>query len=223
MTTTADKKEEMFHEPATVKRIGFVSWMEKVRDSVSAASQKTDEPTFARTDEALADLSQAQPADIQTIAASQINLLTGHYEMALKQAQKTFKAAKFALIVGALLFTLAAVFVMAGKNQAIIAVSFVGAALVALISGVNFYFYWKTVSQLKGFHFRFDRIQSYLLANSVCERLDGEAKTASRQELIRKIASIHHPGPYGRTDQGQGDDSDAGHDPGDAGTDGWKY
>jgi hypothetical protein len=218
MTTTADKNEEQLHEQAEIKRIGFVNWIEKVKDTVSAASQKTDRSASDRTDEALTSLSNAQPADIQTIAASQIQLLTSHYEMVLEQARKAFKAAKLALVAGALLFTLAALSMMAVAHQAIITISFVGGLLVALISGVNFYFYWRTIAQLKGFHYRFDRIQSYLLANSVCERLDGEAKTASRQELIRKIAAIHVHSPSGQAGQG-----DEGKEPGDAEARGWKY
>lgn len=218
MTTTADKAKKRVSETDAIKKINLANWIEKVKETVSAGMPKTDDPPPDRTDEALASLSSAEPADIQTIAASQINLLTGHYEMILRQAEKTFKAAKFALIAGALLFTLAVVFMMTGKNQAIIILGFVGAALVELISGVNFYFYWKTVSQLKGFHFRCDRIQSYLLANSVCERLDGEAQTASRQELIRKIAAIDGQRANGQT--GPGEEKSAA---GDAQAQDWKY
>ena len=194
MTTQANETSEVLRQPADIKKIGLINWLLKFKDSMVAANQQTDELSSRRTDEALASLTKAKPADLHTIAASQINVLSSHYEMVLKQAQKTFKAAKFALVAGALFFTVAVMMLMAEKNQAILIISFAGGVLVETIAGINFYFYWKTVSLLKGFHFRIDRIQSYLLANSMCESLDGEAQTASRQELIRRIAFIADPG-----------------------------
>ena len=191
MSTTAEKSGELLSKPSGIKKLGLAGWFEKVKETVSAAGQKIDEPLSNRASEALDSLSKTKPGDIQAIAASQMNLLTGHYEMVLKQAERIFKAAKYALVVGALFFTVAVMFMLSYLNPVIVTISFIGAVLVELVAGINFVFYWKTVSQLKGFHFRFDRIQSYLLANSVCESLDGEARTASRQELIRKIAVIH--------------------------------
>lgn len=213
--TTAEKSEELLSNSSGIKKFGFAGWMEKVKDTVLAAGQKVDEPLSDRASEALESLSKAKPGDIQTIAASQMNLLTGHYEMVLKQAEKIFKAAKYALIVGALLFTVATMFMLSYLSPVIVTISFIGAVLVELVAGVNFIFYWKTVSQLKGFHFRFDRIQSYLLANSVCESLDGEAKTTSRQELIRKIAAID--------DRRAGEQADESKDAVDTAAENWKY
>ena len=213
--TTAEKSEELLPKPSGIKKIGIAGWLEKAKETVFTAGQRADEPLPNRANEALDSLSKAKPGDIQAIAASQMNLLTGHYEMVLKQADKIFKAAKYALIAGALLFTVAVMLMMAEKNQVIVAISFVGAVVVELVSGINFFFYWKTVSQFKGFHYRFDRIQSYLLANSVCESLDGEAKTASRQELIRRIAAIHDPCACEQADETKVDE--------DPGAKDWRY
>ena len=215
MTTTAEKSPELIPNASRIKKISFAGWLEKVRDSVSTPGQKADEWLSDRANEALESLSKAKPGDIQTIAASQINLLTGHYEMMLKQAEKIFKAAKFALVIGALLFTVAVMLMLSYQSNVIVTITFICALLVELISGINFFIYWKTVSQLKGFHFRFDRMQSYLLANSVCESLDGEARTASRQELIRKIASIDEQHARRPADESKVD--------GEAGANDWKY
>lgn len=64
----------------------------------------------------------------------------------------------------------------------------VGGVIVEVISGLLFYLYGKTSTQLADFHIRLDRTQRYWLANSMCEGLDGDYKQQSRQELVRTIA-----------------------------------
>jgi hypothetical protein len=64
------------------------------------------------------------------------------------------------------------------------------------MAGVVFYLYGKTTSQLGDFHGRLEALQRYLLANSICESLQGEGKEAARTELIREIARISRKGEH---------------------------
>ncbi len=44
---------------------------------------------------------------------------------------------------------------------------------VEVVSGLVFYLYGKTSSQLSAFHSRIEVLQRHPLANTICERLDG--------------------------------------------------
>jgi hypothetical protein len=67
-------------------------------------------------------------------------------------------------------------------------VPLVSGAVVEVVSGLVFYLYGKTSSQLSAFHSRLEVLQRYLLANSICESLDGEARNTARAALIQEIS-----------------------------------
>jgi len=56
--------------------------------------------------------------------------------------------------------------------------------------GVDVYYYNKSASQLAMFHTRLDSTQRFLLANSVCEGLEGDFKQQARSNLVRMIAGM---------------------------------
>jgi hypothetical protein len=61
-------------------------------------------------------------------------------------------------------------------------------AIVEVISGLNFWLYSRTSNQLNFFHIRLERMQKYLLANSVAANLSAEAKDRALSELVKTIA-----------------------------------
>jgi len=67
----------------------------------------------------------------------------------------------------------------------------ISGALVELIAGINFYLYSRCVSQLADFHVRLDLTQRFLLANSICEGLDGDFKQQARSDLVRALAGAN--------------------------------
>ena len=73
-------------------------------------------------------------------------------------------------------------------HQEIAVISIISGSLIEVISGINFYLYGKTTSQMSEFQTRLEMIQRYLLANSICEGLKGDHKQESRKELVRVIA-----------------------------------
>ncbi len=78
--------------------------------------------------------------------------------------------------------------------QNVAVVSLISGALIEVISGINFYLYGKTSVQLADFQTRLDVTQRFLLANSMCESLEGDYKQKARSELIRTIAGVNTTG-----------------------------
>jgi hypothetical protein len=79
-------------------------------------------------------------------------------------------------------------------NAAII--SALGGGIVEVISGLNFWLYTKVAGQLDAFHVRLERMQRFLLANSVAQGLTGEERERAISSLVSTIqsSSIERPG-----------------------------
>jgi hypothetical protein len=134
-------------------------------------------------------ISKAEPKEVQSIAASQISLPTSYYNAVLTQANLSFRWALVAAGIGLVLFLAAIVFLLTTQIESIGIISVVGGGIVEVIAGINFMLYGKTTDQLADFHERLDQTQRFLLANSICESLEGNAKQQARAELIHVIAS----------------------------------
>lgn len=143
---------------------------------------------YAFVQQSLDKLSKADQSDVQTIAASQIQLLSAYYSLVLEQAKRSFTWALIAAALGLLFFIASVSFIIYQQSQSAAIISLVSGSLIELISGVNFYLYAKTSAQLTGFQARLDTTQRYLLANSMCEGLEGEFKQKTRADLIRAVA-----------------------------------
>lgn len=139
-------------------------------------------------------LSKADRADVQAIAASQIELLSTYHTVVLDQARRSFRWALTATGIGLGFFLAAVGFLLFGELQSVAVVSVMSAVLVEVIAGLNFYLYGKTTVQLADFQTRLDSTQRFLLANSICESLEGDAKHKARRELIRAIARVSADG-----------------------------
>ena len=138
----------------------------------------------------LDQLSEAEPGEVQAVAASQIRLLTSYYSAVLAQATKSFQWALIAAGIGLVFFLGAVVLLITIQSQSIATISVIGGAIVEVIAGINFFLYGKTTTQLAHFHERLDRTQRFLLANSICETLGDETQQKSRSELVRIIATF---------------------------------
>jgi hypothetical protein len=133
-------------------------------------------------------ISKAEPRDVQEIAASQITLLGNYYEIALDQAQKSFIAAFVAAVIGLIFFLVSVVFLVFIDQIKLAMIGVIGAAITEVISGINFYLYNKSASQLVEFLKNLNMTQRFLLANSICEGLEGDYKQQARSDLVRAIA-----------------------------------
>lgn len=137
--------------------------------------------------QALEEIAEAEPGDVQQIASGQIRLLTSYYDTALQQAQRSFTWALVAAGVGLACFLAAVMFLLVAQGQQVALVSSIGGALVEVLAGVNFFLYRKSTAQLAVYHDRLDQTQRFLLANSICESLEGEVKNTTRAALVATI------------------------------------
>ena len=134
-------------------------------------------------------IAQAKPEDIQEIAASQIAIISNFNESVLHQAQQSFTSALLAAIIGLLFFIAAVSFLLVQEPQGLATVSIISGALVEVIAGINFYLYGKASDQFSTFHDRLDRVQQFLLANSMCESLTENLKSETRAEIALMIVN----------------------------------
>ncbi|MEM6379669.1 MAG: hypothetical protein AAF705_15815 [Bacteroidota bacterium] len=141
-------------------------------------------------DKAVEELSEATVEDIQSIASAQVKILGFYYKEVLGQAKNSFILASIASVVGLFFFLSAIGFVIYNQPRNKTLIPLVSGALIEVIAGINFYLYGRTTQQLSSFHSRLDRTQRYLLANSICETLEGDAKQTARSELVKTVSSL---------------------------------
>jgi hypothetical protein len=134
------------------------------------------------------EIAEADPKDVQEVAAAQIRIINDYYASVLQQARQSFSAALIAAVVGLFFFLAAVGFVLTSKDSLVSAISVVSGGLVEVIAGINFYLYGRAAQQLSAFHQVLDRTQRFLLANSICENLTEPTKDQARAKLIEVIA-----------------------------------
>lgn len=133
-------------------------------------------------------LSKADPANVQEIVASQIELMTVYHNVVLDQAQHSFRWALRFAGIGLIFFLTSTGIALSKEKQDVATIPLIGGALVEVIAGINFYLYGKASKQLASFQSRLDTTQRYLLANSICEGLEGETKQEARSNLVSIIS-----------------------------------
>lgn len=143
------------------------------------------------TDRIIEELSETDPKDIQKIAATQIQLLKVYYEDVLTQSNTSFYWAIFATVFGLLcLVATIGYLISIGSADIVSIITAISSVLSQFIAGAQFYLYGQARKQLAYFHEQLNQTQRFLLANSVCEALEGEAKEKTRMELVRQIATF---------------------------------
>jgi hypothetical protein len=136
-------------------------------------------------------LSLAKPNDVVSIAVAEIKILQKYYAEVLEQARSSFKWALVAAGIGLLFFLASVAFILFNQQQSVATISLISGALIEVISAINFYLYGKTSAQLANFRNSLDLTQRFLLANSICEALEGEFKNRARAELVKVIAGVN--------------------------------
>jgi hypothetical protein len=122
----------------------------------------------------------ADAANVQLIAASQLELLAGYHQIALAQSRRIFFWALVGSGVGLIFFVAAVAFALP--------IAFLSGATVEIVAGIVFVLSGKTTAQLSSFQSRLEVLQRYLLANSLCEALDGDDRNKARAALIKEIS-----------------------------------
>jgi hypothetical protein len=116
-----------------------------------------------------------------------LEMSLNYYEDVRRQAQRSFRAALIAAGVGTLFFVAAAVGITADSERANI--SLIAGTLIQAIAAINFYLYGKTAKQFSSFHVSLERMNRFLIGNSiVADVAPGEKKDDIRAELVKIIA-----------------------------------
>src|SRR5580700_5849452 len=114
-------------------------------------------------------------------------LSTSYYENVLTQARRSAIAAIISATVGLIFFIAAVSIFLIHNDLRAGTVSAISGGIVEVISGLNFWLYGRTASQLNSFHIRLDQTQKFLLANSISTKLTGEAHDAALTDLIKSM------------------------------------
>lgn len=136
------------------------------------------------TDRLVADL---DPTKIQEVAASQFIMIKRYSQEVHRDAQRLFHWALLVTGIG-LPFFVATVGVEILRQPASgAAFSFLSGLVIEGIAAIHFWLYARLLNQLEHFHERLERTQQCLLANSICEHLEGDLKPSTQTEMIRAI------------------------------------
>src|SRR5262249_30682318 len=128
------------------------------------------------------------PANVQQNAASQLELLARYHEIALAQSRRSFFWAVVGSGIGLIFFVAAGGLALGTGIRLAAVVPLLSGAVVEVVAGIVFVLYGKTTAQLSSFHSRLEVLQRYLLANSLCEALEGDERNKARAALIQEIS-----------------------------------
>lgn len=144
---------------------------------------------YALRQQAIQEVAKANPNNIQEVAASQLSIINSYYQSGLQQSQQSFK---WSLIWGGigLGFLIAAISFLLFRQPTEVAIaSGIGGAIVEVFAGTYLYLYKHASDQLAAFRAGLESTQRLLLANSMCEKLEGEVEQTTRAELIRLMVN----------------------------------
>ena len=136
-------------------------------------------------------IAKADPKDSQEIAASQLQLMTGNYKIALSQSRRCFFWALVTAGIGLPFFVVAAVYSIATGNAGSAIVLVLSGAVIEGIASILFRLSGHVAAEARDFHANVEKIHRHLLANSISESLSGEMREELRGDLVRTIANIH--------------------------------
>ena len=150
----------------------------------------TIRPPDKSLEEILEQLSNTDADEVTKVAASQLEIMNSYHYLVQKQAERSFFWALVAAGVGLVFFIIALSLALFTQIEHVAIISVSSGAIVEVLSAINFYLYEKTSSQLTKFYAHLDITQRFILANSVCEGLEGKVKQQTRAELVLAISDI---------------------------------
>jgi hypothetical protein len=188
MTDTKESVNSQIRDGAESEQFkAFKRPLERSKD-VRLVFANTHEDDLLRQ-RALHQIATANPANIQEVAASQLAIINSYYQSGLEQSQQSFV---WSLIWGGigLIFLMTAVGVLLfGQPTEVAFASTIGGALLELFAGTYLVLYKHASDQLAVFRASLERTQRLLLANSMCEQLEGETEKTTRADLIRLMVN----------------------------------
>ena len=140
-------------------------------------------------EEAITQVAEADPSDIQAIAAATQALISSYYQSGLHQSQRSFRWSLIWGGIGLAFLILVLLVLLLGQPTQIAVASGICAVLIEAFAAIFLYLYKHASDQLAAFRVGLEDTQRLLLANSMCEKLHGEQEQASRAEIIRLVVT----------------------------------
>jgi hypothetical protein len=170
------------------------SWFDEELGAIHVREHvETVVPASRPAQQAIQEAATVDTANIAQVAASQLTISNAYYENVLSQARRSFNSAIAAAAVGLVFFMVGVVVAVVYKIQSAAVISTLSGAIVETVAGLNFWLYARTSQQLESFHLRLERMQRYLVANSVGEGLRGKSRDAALSALMLTIATDREP------------------------------
>src|SRR5713101_5980865 len=144
---------------------------------------------YALRQYAVQEVAKADPNNIQEVAASQLSIINSYYQSGLQQSQQSFLWSLRWGGIG-LGFLIAAIgFLLFRQPTEVAIASGIGGAFLEVFAGTYLYLYKHASDQFAAFRAGLESTQRLLLANSMCEKLEGEVEQTTRAELIRLMVN----------------------------------
>jgi len=153
--------------------------------SAAVVEQSLRTPSMPELNATCDKLADAEVSDTNGIAALLLKMSLRYYADVLRQAQQSFFLALGAAAVGLAFFLYAAWSAMHGGPAKI---GIITGALVEAISAIGFYLYGRAASQFGSFHICLERMNRFLIANSVCESMEPQKRDEARSALVDVMA-----------------------------------
>ena len=132
---------------------------------------------------------KSDPANIQEVAATQLRIINSYYQSGLQQSQRSFHWSLIWGGIGFSFFVFAVGVLLFRQLSEVALISTIAGALVELFAGTYLYLYKHASDQLAAFRTSLESTQRLLLANSMCQKLEGELEQTTRAELIRLVVN----------------------------------
>lgn len=143
---------------------------------------------------AIEKIAQANPSNLAEVVSPNLEMGNSYYLNTLNQSRQSFSWALVGEGVVIVFFIAAVILVLLRLpgNASYLAplITALAGAVVQIATGVLFKFYSSASDQTAACHNRLDRIQRFFIANSACERLEGEIKGMTQVALIKKLNDL---------------------------------
>lgn len=137
--------------------------------------------------QAVEQVAQADSTNIQEVAASQLAISNSYYMSGLQQSKQSFFWSLIFAGIGIAFFCSASAVILFRQPTELAYVATIGGVVLELLSGTCFFLYRRATDQLAAFRTSLNNMEIFLLANSMCESLQGDAKVSTKTEVIRMM------------------------------------
>lgn len=147
--------------------------------------------------QAVASIASTNPGNIQEVAASQLAIVNSYYQGGLEQSKQSFRWSLIWCGFGLGFFLIAVCIILFQQSPEISIISAISGAIIEISASTYLLLHRRASDQLSTFRSSLESTQWILLANSMCENLEGEAKQNTRAEIIRMIVdgAVHKQPP----------------------------